>query len=108
MTSCVAARKSHERRTTMSKWMSDEEIEEMKRARPLTGNDFVDAYHLGFDAGSASRQNEVDKEIRERSEYYWAKDKAEKRVKELEAENEKLRKKVAKLKKRCKALAGAE
>ena len=63
----------------MSKWMSDEEIAEMQRARPLTGNGFVDAYQL--------------------------KDKAERRVKELEEENEKLRKKVAKLKKRCRALA---
>ena len=40
-----------------------------------------------------------------RSDCYWGKDKAEKRVKELEEENEKLRKKVAKLKKRCRALA---
>lgn len=89
----------------MSKWMSDEEIEEMKRARPLTGNGFVDAYQLGFDAGKASRQQEVDESQKERSEYYLAKYKAENRVKELEEENEKLRKKVSKLKKRCRALA---
>lgn len=89
----------------MSKWMSDEEIEEMKRARPLTGNGFVDAYQLGFDAGSASRQHELDEEIKKRSDYYWKKDKAERRVKELEEENERLSKKLAKLKKRCKALA---
>lgn len=89
----------------MSKWMSDEEIEELKKARPLTGNDFVDAYQLGFDAGSASRQHEIDKANNERSDYYWDKDKAEKRAKELEEENEKLRKKVSKLKKRCRALA---
>ena len=89
----------------MSTWMSDEEIEEMKRARPLTGNDFIDAYQLGFDAGSASRQRELDDEGKKRSEYYWAKDKAERRAKELEEENEKLRKKVSKLKKRCRALA---
>lgn len=90
----------------MSKWMSDEEIEEMKRTRPLTGNGFVDAYQLGFDAGKASRQQEVDESQKERSEYYLAKYKAENRVKELEEENEKLRKKVSKLKKRCRALAG--
>lgn len=89
----------------MSKWMSDEEIEEMKRARPLTGNDFVDAYQLGFDAGSASRQHEIYEAEKKRSDYYWDKEKAEKRVKELEDENEKLRKKVSKLKKRCRALA---
>lgn len=89
----------------MSKWMSDEEIEEMKRARPLTGNGFVDAYQLGFDTGKASRQQEVDESQKERSEYYLAKYKAENRVKELEEENEKLRKKVSKLKKRCRALA---
>ena len=90
----------------MSKWMSDEEIEELKKARPLTGNGFIDAYQLGFDAGSASRQHEIDKANNERSDYYWSKDKAERRVKELEEENEKLRKKLAKLKKRCKKLAG--
>ena len=90
----------------MSKWMSDEEIAEMQRARPLTGNGFVDAYQLGFDAGSASRQHEIDKANNERSDYYWSKDKAERRAKELEEENEKLRKKLAKLKKRCKKLAG--
>ena len=89
----------------MSKWMSDEEIEELKKARPLTGNDFVDAYQLGFDAGSASRQHEIDEAEKKRSDYYWSKDKAERRAKELEEENEKLRKKVAKLKKRCRALA---
>lgn len=89
----------------MSKWMSDEEIEEMKRARPLTGNDFVDAYQLGLDAGKALRQQEIDESQNRRSELYFAKDKAEKRVKELEEENDRLRKKVAKLKKRCRALA---
>lgn len=92
----------------MSKWMSDEEISEIKRARPLTGNGFVDAYQLGFDAGSAYRQHEIDEAYKKRSDYYWDKDKAEKRVKELEEENEKLRKKVAKLKKRCRALAERE
>lgn len=89
----------------MSKWMSDEEIEEMKRARPLTGNDFVDAYQLWFDAGKASRQQDIDEAQSRRSELYFAKANAEKRVKELEEENEKLRKKVSKLKKRCRALA---
>lgn len=89
----------------MSKWMSDDEIEDMKKARPLTGNDFIDAYQLGFDAGSASRQHELDEESKKRIDYYWAKDKAEKRVKELEEENDRLRKKVSKLKKRCRALA---
>ena len=84
--------------------MSDEEIEELKKARPLTGNDFVDAYQLGFDAGSASRQHEIDEVNKVRSDCYWGKAEAEKRVKELEEENEKLRKKVAKLKKRCKKL----
>lgn len=43
----------------MSKWMSDEEISEIKRARPLTGNGFVDAYQLGFDAGSALIKEEA-------------------------------------------------
>ena len=89
----------------MSKWMSDEEIAELKKERPLTGNGFIDAYQLGFDAGCASRQHEIDKANNDRSDYYWGKDKAENRVKELEEENEKLRKKVAKLKKRCKKLA---
>lgn len=92
----------------MSKWMSDEEIEEMKKARPLTGNDFIDAYQLGFDAGSASRQHEIDEETSKRIEYYWAKDKVERRVKELEEENERLSKKLAKLKKRYHALAERE
>ena len=89
----------------MSKWMSDEEIEEMKRARPLTGNDFIDAYQLGLDAGKALRQQEIDESQNRRSELYFAKDKAEKRAKELEEENDRLRKKVVKLKKRCRALA---
>ena len=85
--------------------MSDEEIEELKKGRPLTGNDFIDAYQLGFDAGCASRQHDLEDEAKKRSEYFLAKDKAERRVKELEEENERLRKKVSKLKKRCKALA---
>lgn len=89
----------------MSKWMSDEEIEELKKARPLTGNDFVDAYQLGFDAGSASRQHEIYEAEKKRSDYYLDKDKAEKRAKELEEENDRLRKKVSKLKKRCRELA---
>ncbi len=89
----------------MSKWMSDEEIEEMKRERPLTGNDFIDAYQLGFDAGAASREIEIKEAESKRIEYFWAKDKAEKRAKELEEENAALKKKVAKLKKRCRALA---
>ena len=89
----------------MSKWMSDEEIEELKKARPLTGNDFIDAYQLGFDAGSASRQRELDEEMSKRSDYYFAKTKAEKRVEELEEENGRLLKKVSKLKKRCRVLA---
>lgn len=92
----------------MSKWMSDEEISELKKERPLTGNGFIDAYQLGFDAGCASRQNDLDEESRKRKEYFWAKDKAERRVKELEEENERLRKKLAKLKKRCRALAERE
>lgn len=92
----------------MSKWMSDEEIAELKKERPLTGNGFIDAYQLGFDAGCASRQHELDEESRKRSEYFWAKDKAERRVKDLEEENERLSKKLAKLKKRCRALAERE
>ena len=92
----------------MSKWMSDEEIAELKKERPLTGNDFIDAYQLGFDAGSASRQHEIDETQNRRSELYFAKDKAERRVKELEEENERLRKKMSKLKKRCRALAERE
>lgn len=88
--------------------MSDKEIEDMKKARPLTGNGFIDAYQLGFDAGVASRENEIHEAETKRSEYYWAKDKAERRVKELEEENAALKKKVAKLKKRCRALAERE
>lgn len=88
--------------------MSDEEIAELKKERPLTGNGFIDAYQLGFDAGCASRQSEIDETQSRRSELYFAKDKAEKRVKELEEENERLRKKVSKLKKRCRALAERE
>lgn len=92
----------------MSKWMSDEEIAELKKERPLTGNDFIDVYQLGFDAGCASRNHELEEESTKRSEYFWAKDKAERRVKDLEEENERLRKKVSKLKKRCRALAERE
>ena len=92
----------------MSKWMSDEEIAEMKKERPLTGNGFIDAYQLGFDAGCASRQHELDEEADKSSEYFWAKENAERRVKELEEENESLSKKLAKLKKRCRALAERE
>ena len=88
--------------------MSDEEIAELKKARPLTGNGFIDAYQLGFDAGCASRQHELDEEKAKLGEYFTAKINAERRVKELEEENERLSKKLAKLKKRCRALAELE
>lgn len=90
----------------MSQWMTDEEIEELKKARPLTGNEFVDAYYLGFDAGKSALQHELDDEKSQKSKLYWEKLEAEKRVGELEKENAELKKKIAKLKKRCKALAG--
>lgn len=90
----------------MSQWMTDEEIEELKKARPLTGNEFVDAYYLGFDAGQSALKHEIDDANSKKSELYWKKLEAEKRIGELEKENAELKKKIAKLKKRCKALAG--
>ena len=90
----------------MSRWMTDEEIEELKKARPLTGNEFVDAYNLGFDAGKSALQHKLDDVESKKSELYWKKLEDEKRVGELEKENAELKKKIAKLKKRCKALAG--
>ena len=89
----------------MSQWMTDEEIEDLKKSRPLTGNDFVDAYYLGFDAGKSSLQHELDNVTNKRSEFYLDKINAEKRAAELEKENAELKKKISKLKKRCKALA---
>ena len=89
----------------MSKWMSDEEIEELKKARPLTGNEFVDAYYLGFDAGKSALQHELDDVTSKKADIYFEKIDAEKRVGELEKENAALKKKIAKLKKRCRALA---
>ena len=90
----------------MSQWMSDEEIEELKKARPLTGNEFVDAYYLGFDAGKSALQHELDDVKSKKADIYFEKIDAEKRIGELEKENAELKNKIAKLKKRCKALAG--
>ena len=93
----------------MSQWMTDEEIEDLKKKpRPLTGNDFVDAYYLGFDAGKSSLQRELDDVTSKKSELFWDKMNAEKRADDFEKENAELKKKISKLKKRCRALAERE
>lgn len=83
-------------------YLSDEEVQNLKKQRPLTGSDFVDAYQLGFDAGSMSR----DSELAEKDKKFWAKydecSKQKERADGLEEENARLREKVKKLKKALK------
>lgn len=84
-------------------YLSDEEIENLKKQRPLTGSDFVDAYQLGYDAGRMSR----DSELAEKDKKFWAKfdecSKQKERADGLEEENARLREKVKKLKKALKS-----
>lgn len=83
-------------------FLSDEEVKELKKQRPLTGSDFVDAYQLGFDAGCMSR----DSELAEKDKKFWEKfdecSKQKERADGLEEENARLREKVKKLKKQIK------
>lgn len=84
-------------------FLSDEEVKELKKQRPLTGSDFVDAYQLGFDAGCMSR----DSELAEKDKKFWAKydecSKQKEHADALEEENARLREKVKKLKKALKS-----
>ncbi len=76
-----------------------------KRVIPdLTGNDFIDVYNLGFEAGRRDRQYEVDQAEKMRSDYYWAKvgierklQTAESKISVLKAKNKKLRKRLTAL-----------
>jgi len=78
----------------MSTWMTDEEIEQLKKERPLTGNDFIDAYQLGYDQGIREMNGKLEKAETEKSNNYWGKYNAEKERDELKAEVERLKAKV--------------
>ena len=90
----------------MGKWMTDEEIEELTRKRELTGNDFVDAYQLGYDAARRGAAKEIADAQAKRFEADGrrikaedAKEAVEARCAELEAKAAKLRRKLKRLKK---------
>lgn len=84
-------------------YLSDEEVQNLKKQRPLTGSDFVDAYQLGYDAGCMSS----DSELAEKDKKFWVKydecSKQKERADALEEENARLREKVKKLKKALKS-----
>lgn len=74
---------------------------EERTEQALTGNAFIDAYNLGYEAGRISRNDDVrsesDRAYRNYSSYSAEKDRAdqlEERVAELEAKVSKLRKKL--------------
>lgn len=70
----------------------------------ITGNDFIDAYNLGYEAGKREKQVEVDQAETKRSEYYWKLHDAEKSNKDLNEEIAALRAKNKKLINRNKSL----
>ena len=80
-------------------WLTDEEVADLKKQRPTTGNDFIDAYQLGYDAGCASRNAEVREIERTRSDYFFKIGALEAERNELAEENAELKKKIKKLKK---------
>lgn len=81
----------------MSAWMTDEEIAELQKARPTTGNDFLDAFQLGYDIGCRIKAVEVEKANSEKSDEWSRRYKAEQERDALKAENEGLKAEIAKL-----------
>lgn len=73
-----------------------------KTAPALTGNDFIDAYNLGYQAGRDSRDTEVKEAEETRSRYYWEKVAAEKERDTMKELNAELRRRIKSLKKRLK------
>lgn len=77
---------------------------EENKEHEITGNGFIDAYNLGYEAGKRERQAEVDEADRKRSDYYWKMNEAQKREQEACAEIARLKAKNKKLKKQLKGL----
>lgn len=82
--------------------MSEEEIEELKKARPASDNPGVDFYWLGYDAGKMSTKAQYEDSRGSWSDMYSRATKAEAERDKLKAENELLKSKVKKLKKKLK------
>ena len=87
-------------------YIDDEELQKLKRERPITGNDTIDGYNIGFEAGV---MHGVEKQKKETDMYRgWCKEHKEKQEKAeaerdgLKAENAALKSKLKKLKKKVK------
>jgi len=85
-----------------SKWLSDEEIEELKKARPASDNPGIDFYWLGYDAGKMATKEKYEDSRGTWLEEYNRACAAEKERDALKAENALLKSKVKKLKKKLK------
>jgi len=80
-----------------SQWLSDEEIEELKKARPA-----IDFYWLGYDAGKMATKEKYEDSRGSWVDMYNRAQAAEKERDALKAENALLKSKVKKLKKKLK------
>lgn len=74
----------------------------MEEKQELTGNDFIDAYNLGVEAGKKMQESAYKDSRGSWFEMYSQKNTAEKELAEAKADNAKLKEKVKKLKKKLK------
>lgn len=87
-------------------YIDDEELQRLKRERPMTGNDTIDGYNIGFEAGVKygveQQKRETDMYRGWYTEHKQKQEEAEKERDKLKAENGLLKSKVKKLKKKIK------
>lgn len=84
-----------------SVWITKDEIEELKKARPSCGNPQLDFYWLGHDAGKEAGIKEQEAHTRQYQRWY---DDEHKKVERLEADNASLKMEVERLKAKVKRL----
>lgn len=85
------------------RWVSQEEIDEMKKARPTCGNEALDFYWLGYEAGKEAGVRETEPQV-EQYRNWWRE--SNDTIKAIEAERDELAAKVEKLRRKIKKLKG--
>jgi len=83
-------------------YIDDKELEELKKARPSSGNESLDFYWLGYEAGEASAKTQYEDSRGTWIEMFNKKNEAEKERDAAKAEVDALKAKVKKLKKKLK------